>query len=261
MDIQAYIASGILEEYALGVLGDSQRAEVEANADNYPEIRAELDEIIEALGQYAIAHAVEMPEGLTDKILEDIDKRQQAETPPKTSGKNENGLTSWILGGLLIGTIGIIGLLFNQNQTLRDQILAIEEDCNDVREELDITNRRLEFIRDKSNIPIALRGTNNANDAAATVYVDESKQIAYLDILDLPAPANGFQYQVWALKNNGADKIDLGLVPLSMEEGQLAQVEVVENTEAYAVSLEVEGGSDYPNPNQIYLIGTVPSGG
>ena len=45
MNIQEYIASGILETYFLGELSSAEQAEVEKNVAEYPEIRAELDRI------------------------------------------------------------------------------------------------------------------------------------------------------------------------------------------------------------------------
>ena len=55
MDIKQYITSGILEIYVLERLEPAQMREVEAFALQYPEIRAEIDNIEQVLEDFAIA--------------------------------------------------------------------------------------------------------------------------------------------------------------------------------------------------------------
>jgi anti-sigma-K factor RskA len=68
-DIQDYIESGILEQYALGELSPAEQAAVEAQAARYPEVQRELSEVMETLGFYAEAHAVTPPAGLRERVL------------------------------------------------------------------------------------------------------------------------------------------------------------------------------------------------
>jgi len=71
-NIQDYIASGILERYALGELSAAEQAAVEAQAASHPEIRAELEQVQEALGFYAEAHALTPPVGLRERVLNNV---------------------------------------------------------------------------------------------------------------------------------------------------------------------------------------------
>ena len=68
-NIQAYIESGILEQYALGELSPVEQAEVEANAASHFEIRAELEQVQQAFGFYAEAHAIAPPAGMRERVL------------------------------------------------------------------------------------------------------------------------------------------------------------------------------------------------
>ncbi len=43
MNISAYIDSGILEEYALGIVSPQEKQEVECLTQVYPELKAELE--------------------------------------------------------------------------------------------------------------------------------------------------------------------------------------------------------------------------
>jgi mannose-6-phosphate isomerase-like protein (cupin superfamily) len=53
MNVQAYIESGIIEEFSLGLLSDDLAKEVMAKALLFPEIQQEIEEMEEALAAYA----------------------------------------------------------------------------------------------------------------------------------------------------------------------------------------------------------------
>ncbi|MBC8082528.1 MAG: anti-sigma factor [Hymenobacter sp.] len=69
MDTQQYIESGILEEYALGILSETEYAEVERLAAIHPTIRHELDAIILGLDAYAEVHALAPPSAMRERVL------------------------------------------------------------------------------------------------------------------------------------------------------------------------------------------------
>ena len=71
-NIQEYIESGILEQYALGELSPAEQAAVEAQAASFPEIREELQQVQEALGFYAKAHAITPPAGMRERVLGNV---------------------------------------------------------------------------------------------------------------------------------------------------------------------------------------------
>ncbi|GAB3847582.1 hypothetical protein GCM10028822_09200 [Hymenobacter terrigena] len=71
-NIQDYIESGILEQYALGELSAAEQAAVEAQAASHPEIRAELEQVQAALGFYAEAHAITPPAAMRERVLNNV---------------------------------------------------------------------------------------------------------------------------------------------------------------------------------------------
>ncbi|MDQ8051937.1 MAG: hypothetical protein REI78_02875 [Pedobacter sp.] len=79
MDIRAYIESGILELFALGLLSEPDSAEVERLLVLHEELGAELERIYMALEDYAKEHAVEPPAGLVDELMERIENQQLEE--------------------------------------------------------------------------------------------------------------------------------------------------------------------------------------
>ena len=71
-NIQEYIESGILEQYALGELSPAEQAAVEAHAASHPEVREELQQVQAALGFYAEAHAITPPAGMRERVLANV---------------------------------------------------------------------------------------------------------------------------------------------------------------------------------------------
>ncbi|SDY88440.1 anti-sigma factor [Hymenobacter psychrophilus] len=84
-DVQHYIESGILEEYALGVLSADERAEVERVARQEPAVSRELAAVINGLDIYAEAHALAPPVGMRERVLQAWENSIRETGPATTS--------------------------------------------------------------------------------------------------------------------------------------------------------------------------------
>ncbi len=69
MNIQAYIESGILEEYVLGTVSPQEKQEVECMSHIYPEIKEELMRTESALEQYALKYQTPPPASLKETLF------------------------------------------------------------------------------------------------------------------------------------------------------------------------------------------------
>lgn len=84
-NLQEYLESGILEQYALGELSAAEQAAVEARAAQDPAVRTELASIQAALEGYAEAHALTPPAGLRERVLGNVLARIAATAPVPAS--------------------------------------------------------------------------------------------------------------------------------------------------------------------------------
>ena len=82
-----------------------------------------------------------------------------------------------------------------------------------------------------------------------TSLYNDTKQ-AYIDILDLPIPDEGKQYQLWALV--GGKPVDAGVFELV---SGIQRVKDIPEADAWAVTLEPKGGSISPTLELMYLLG------
>lgn len=73
MNLQPYIANGILELYVLDLLSPNEKLGVERMLKVYPELKQEILAIENALEQYANANAIQPSKKLENEILEIVE--------------------------------------------------------------------------------------------------------------------------------------------------------------------------------------------
>ncbi len=101
----------------------------------------------------------------------------------------------------------------------------------------------------------SLKGTDISPQSYTTVYWDTTTHDVFLLVNNLPKPASGKQYQVWALLNN--QPIDLGLIDndyFVKQNRLLIKAKNVQQAEAFAITLEDTGGNPTPK-GKIYVVG------
>jgi len=268
VNIQEYIASGILEQYVLGTLSSGEEREVLANAAQYPEIRTELNAIEAALEQYAMSNAIIPPEGLKTQILKKIDNN----SPPAprrgdddTSGKSGGGfgkLLSWLpfilLPLLLLTAIwGYFGHKGNKDaQEARFKTGQDLTDCRTERKQLRDTinfyRAAIKFVNDKNTRAIAMTGNEKLPGASTTIHTNSAFKVSYFAVNELPEPPEGKQYQLWAIKDG--TPVSMGVFDISPDP---IAVDYISNPQAYAVSLEIKGGVAVPT--DVRIVGAVES--
>ncbi len=103
MSSKELIDSGILETYVMGMASDSEREEVEKMAAANPDIRQEIDEISDALENYAKANAIEpgpVVKPLLRATIDYADRMQNGEEISYPPVVNENSkvadYASWL---------------------------------------------------------------------------------------------------------------------------------------------------------------------
>ena len=79
MRVQAFITSGILEKYVLGMVTEEEKQEVLGRASQHIEVKEELTAIRKTLQGYILSHEVRPPEGLKNKVLS-LPKRKTVTT-------------------------------------------------------------------------------------------------------------------------------------------------------------------------------------
>lgn len=264
MDIQEYISSGILELYVYGALTEEESKEVSKALKEHPEIREEVEEIEVALQKLSAAAAPYNPEALLISIrqkLEDKGSRGviNIERKSKTPWVSYIGWAASLL--LLVGLF----FLFEDNNDLRQQLNSekvesarLEQQIADAREDATKTEELLTVLRDKSVSKIPLQGQAAAPGAYAAVYWNRDENTAYIDAKELPAPPRGKVYQVWSLKLDPLSPTSIGLLDqYETDDNKIFELVNANESQAFGITLEPEGGSESPTMDQLYVLGAV----
>jgi anti-sigma-K factor RskA len=263
MNIEEYIASGILETYTLGGLSKAEAAEVEAYALQYPEIRAQLERLEEDLENLALSYAKKPAPDLKAKIADQLHfapaSKEEVKIIPIPSFYRPAIAASVALA---IVSAASAGYFWNKWQDAEGRVIALEyektaltNNINLTKQQLAGANNYLSLMQDTSAVLITLKGSALSPDAAAKVLWNKSTKEVYLGgLASLPTPPSNLQYQLWAI----VDGVPVDAGVFDVENGNiLQQLKTIDNAQAFAVTLEKKGGSPTPTLAALYLIGNV----
>lgn len=276
MNTQEYIESGILEEYALGILDAAQRANVEHYAAEHPEVRQELTLIQESLDTYAQAHTQTPPAGMRERVLSGFQAaiQQPAAAAPEAVVRSiasaapvaeaaEAGF-NWMMAAsvaLLVLSAAANLILYNRWQSSETQLVALQADqsrvattMQAVEKRLDTRTQELAVLRNEQFRAVELAGTPAAPEAKARVFYNKATKAVYVDVRSLPTLPEGKQYQLWALDKG--KPVDAGTLAAATTAGDsLQQMKNIASAEAFAMTVEPTGGSENPTLSTMTVLG------
>lgn len=107
-------------------------------------------------------------------------------------------------------------------------------------------------------ISIPLAGQQVSPTSYAKVYWDKKTNAIYLDTKGLPEPPKDKVYQVWSLKLSPLTPTSLGtLDSFTADNTKIFTINNPNESEAFGITLEPEGGSVSPTLEQLYTLGAV----
>ncbi|TGE20155.1 anti-sigma factor [Hymenobacter elongatus] len=283
MNTQEYIESGILEEYALGVLDEAQCAAVERYAAEHPEVRQELTFIQQGLEAYAEAHTQTPPAGMRERVLSGWQaaiRETPAAAPVLAAAAPEAVVRSiasaaapeeaaesrfnWMMAAsvaLLVLSAAANLILYNRWQQSETQLVAIQADqsrvattMQAVEKRLDTRTQELAVLRNEQFSALELAGTPAAPEAKARIFYNKATKAVYVDVRNLPTLPEGKQYQLWALDKG--KPVDAGMLATTTTAGDsLQQMKDIASAEAFAMTIEPAGGSENPTLSTMTVLG------
>lgn len=265
MDVKEYIASGILELYVAGALSPEENLEVQHYAIEYPEIRKEIEAIERAILELTEAASPKMPQDGFAKIKAEIN--DVIPFTPESSSSKGTAWSSYL--GWAASVLLAVGLfwMYTENSKLKSDIEltnqekeSLEDILSDTQEEITTKETLLQEIRDRNVDVVALGGQTVSPDSYAKAYWNKEENKVIIDAQGLPEPPDGFTYQVWSLKLDPLTPTSLGLLAdFASQDTKLFTLENANESEAFGITLEPEGGSETPTMEQLYTLGAVGS--
>lgn len=259
------------ELYAAGALSPAEREELEQAAAAYPEVRAALNEACAAMESYAQSYAVTPKADLKQRIMQQVEEAALEKEALEASvhplyAEREASSYKWMFAASLALFLisGALSLYFYSRWQQAENSLALAvaqeqqyaQQFNTVSERVQQQEQVLQVLRDQNFMPVRLEGVEQHPGTAVTVYWNASAQAVYVDNVQLPKPPSGKQYQLWALLDG--KPIDAGMLQVNGSDA-LQQMKAIRAAQAFAITLEPEGGSENPTLEQLYVMGEVQS--
>jgi anti-sigma-K factor RskA len=235
--------------------------QVQEWADQYPEVRAELNEIERSMESYAMAHAIEPSTTSKKEIFRKINAEENAKLtiPPAATVRSIAPFWKYAAAAsviLLIGSAVLNITYYNKYQKANTAYIQTKNALVAVNENVRMMDSDLNVVKNKYSLPVSLDGLPAAPEAAAKIFWMKNTGEVYIDPSNLPNTPEGMQYQLWAIVDG--KPVDGGMIITSKTEKKyhIQKMKSFGNVkvQAFAVTLESEGGNPTPK-GQMYVMG------
>lgn len=257
MDKEQLLASGLLEQYVLGLTDEHETLLVEEMAAQHEEVRLELSLLQQAMERYAAQHAfpADLP---TDKNTAG-QKEKAGPSKTKEGLFRLNGKTLWPLAtafALIWATYSalITDIKDQQLRDMKDQFALLEKDCETQRNAHQHLADLSAFIQHRHTYKVILKGCSISEGAFAIAYWNPAAEKGYIDTAFLPSPPKGKCYQLWA--DVEGHMVNAGLVHFDREK-PIQEIAFIKNAASLNITLEPEGGSHEPTVDLLQANGAI----
>lgn len=272
MDLSCIIQSGDLELYVMGMLPPEEASKVETLAQLFPEIKQEIDAIAQTFEAGAMQMAVTPSAAVKDKLMSALNVKTETSSTSvpgkvvemKTKAEERSSFNklsiaaSW---GLLILLGGLSVYLFNTNKQLKNDVAAMQQNISGYENQMTGLNKKVnsyEMYRrlktDSSVQTIMLASVKEGVRQQAEVFWNKNTGELFIDPAFLPQTPSGKQYQLWFIADG--KPVDAGMINMS-DSDVLQKMKECKGAQAFAITLEKEGGSPTPTMDQMMVLGKV----
>ena len=262
MEIKDIISSGLLELYVTGSASAEERLQVEQWAEQYPEVKREIEELQEAMENYVMSQAIQPESSIKEKIFSRI-QSSDVQQPPviRTFEKKEDAKVfsipsyyKWAVAAsiiLLIGSLILNYTFYNKYQNTTRELQVAQSELQKQQELAQAMNKDMEVMTDKNAMPVVLSGTEKSPDAVAKIFWMKNTGDVYVDPTNLPQTPSGMQYQLWAIVDG--KPIDAGMISTEKGVYHIQKMKSFGKAEAFAITLEKAGGNPTPTMDQMIV--------
>lgn len=274
MNVEEFISSGILESYVTGIASPEDIKQVREMEKLYPEVKEEIARIEQTLIEYAETYTGEPSDELRSKIKQRIFSGSEAKVIQLKSetGSSNKVLRLAVAASLVFFLISsaVNVILYGKLNSVKEELAVLNSEKDVLADEVKVQQVNMKtqeatingMIAEMGNMMkpgnkmVALKGLDLSPSAAAMVVWNKEDKSVYISVTSLPMPPKGMQYQLWALMDG--KPVDAGVFVLNTNGANFMQkMKDMPGAQAFAVTLEKEGGSPSPTMEAMYLMGNV----
>lgn len=257
MDIKNYIASGIIEDYVLGNTSQEESSILECVMANNPDVKSAVLEYQQMFEELATKTAITPPQNIKGELLKKLDfnsSESEALIVPinhsNTARNTSSQIPNWMKAAAVAAVFGL-GYLGYEVNSKNNQLQKISQNNSELSTKVTSLEKMNAMVMNSKKIE--LKGVEKHPNMLADVYWHTSKKV-FLEIKNLPAAPNGKQYQLWAIVDG--KPVDMGIYSAKAD-STVQEMKSVDNAQAFAITLEKEGGNATPTMEEMYVMGTI----
>ncbi|MFY0599742.1 MAG: anti-sigma factor [Cyclobacteriaceae bacterium] len=259
MNKEEIISQGYLESYLTGELSHENQQEVEALLTQDEEVRLEYYKIEKLLESLAFHYGVNPSPAVKRMVMENpsVMLEMNPSTEKSSSGKK------WKLMVAASGLIAMLSALsafyfWTQWKTTDQELsmlvaqnLELAQNFNKVNSDFTNLQQDIAVLISPDYRRVILAGTENSPNASAVIYWNKTNKKVLFNTGSMQSlPANK-QYQLWALVDG--KPINAGI--FDTYKGRFQIMKNIEQADAFAVTIEPNGGSVNPTLETLQVIG------
>jgi len=272
VDVNAYIESGIIETYVLGLASAEEAAELEALAVQYPGIKQAVDafaSLIQSnISEDGITPPAELKQQIMDALEDEFEEPKMviipAETPVPVSQPAKvvqittPGAWRYIAVAasiLLVVSAGFNYFYYDKYSSVSNDYEALlnnQKTLQAYQTKYNSLQQTVNIFQDSAMHVVKMGGVKGREGDVATVYWDTRTKDVYVYVNKLPQAPTGKQYQLWAIVDG--KPVDAGLIG---DCDGVCKMKNIPTAQMFAVTLEKEGGSPQPTFDQMYVAGKI----
>lgn len=248
LDLKKFFESGLLELYVLDKLSKEEIKTVEEYISAFPQLKTEMFEIERTLYRYDTLFDIEPPKNVLDKVLNKIGETTSSSSNT-TKDKNSK---IWRNIAFLTSVIGLlVSLIFiNSNRKKQHQIdeqIKLIEDCENEKSNSQETQNLYADLISTDYTKVILATSDKYPDSKLSFFTNPIEEKNFIKINQLPELTNNLSFQLWSLKGDNAP------IPLDVfnDSTEIIPVRYINDTDAYAITIEPSGGSLEPTLSEL----------
>ncbi|GAA4442100.1 hypothetical protein GCM10023091_28310 [Ravibacter arvi] len=267
MDIKAYIASGIVESYVLGLTDREETVRFEQYMQEFPELRQAVADFSVLLEAHSRDQAVPPPPSVKEKIKETL--RDEFDSRPAASTEKQvtkppvlirlQHLRNAAAAFLVAGSLGLAYFYYQQSRLFKTRYEALLSEQQQLVANRALLNRKVGALEESLRLvnnpgvrAVTLKGVKGKEQALAVVYWDTQSKDVYLMPTRLENKEAGKQFQLWAIVDG--KPVDAGVFGTC---DGFCKMKNIPRAQAFAVTLEKQGGSLTPDLNALFVMGEI----
>lgn len=260
MDIKEYIQSGIIEQYVLGLATTEEAAELEQLRAQHPELNEAILSFEKSFEEHLLSNKIQPPAGIKSLIEKELFADSSQTKIIESSFAQRSPATNiavwkWLAAAciiLLIASTALNFYFYSGFRNSRQEYEALLLERNTLQANNVSYKQSLEMFQDTSMMRVQMKGMPGKEENIATVLWDKNSKDVYIYTAGMQQTPTGKQYQLWAIVDG--KPVDAGVINNCTG---VCKMKRIDHAQAFAITLEKEGGSVAPTLTEMYVLGKV----